>query len=562
MHHYSFTLACGAVCLAISACGGGGGDAGLPPPTPVVDTKAACTALAGTRIAAESLGLPSKGASVDTAAIAPASDTNPAGEYCLVTGKIASVDPNAQSIRFNIALPTTWNGKAMHLGGGAWDGYLVNAAGASSYGDQPMPLARGYATFGTDGGHSGEGGDFVGDARFSMNDEMLRNFGGEQLKKMRDVAMTLIKSRYGAVPSKTYYMGDSGGGHEGMVVLQRYAQDYDGIIVGYPALSWTPTFMKLQLVGRAMRTNGGAGWISQGKSATIRAALLQACDSVDGAADNIIANEAACNFNYNSLLCPGGGDTGDSCLSSAQLNVLKLYVNPTPLPYKLANDIDMLPGFGNPSNLEKGSFVAAFGSTAAFNAPAGGGSPKIAEIGANHWFGETMVRSTIMRDLNADTLSFDPLNPDQYLTRLQAVSSILDATNPDIQPFIDRKGKIIIMHGTVDPLIPAQATIDYYKSLVNKFGQSVVNTTVRLYLVPGYAHASGMSFNATGGLPLLQALERWVEKGEAPADDIVSTDKNIGAQNRTRPLCRYPTWAKYKGAGDVNIASSFECVAQ
>ena len=354
MHQYPFTLACGAVCLAVSACGGGGGDAGQSPPTPMVDAKAACTALAGTRIAAESLGLPTKGASVDTAAIVPASDTSPAGEYCLATGKVASVDPNAQPIRFNIALPTTWNGKAMHLGGGAWDGYLVNAAGASSYGDQPMPLPRGYATFGTDGGHSGEGGDFVGDARFSMNDEMLRNFGGEQLKKMRDVAMTLIKSRYGAVPSKTYYMGDSGGGHEGMVVLQRYAQDYDGIIVGYPALSWTPTFMKLQLVGRAMRTNGGAGWISQSKSATIRAALLQACDSLDGATDNIIANEAACNFNYNSLLCTGGGDTGDSCLSSAQLNVLKLYVNPTPLPYKLANDIDMLPGFGNPGVREHG----------------------------------------------------------------------------------------------------------------------------------------------------------------------------------------------------------------
>lgn len=554
MHHYSFRLACLAICLAISACGGGTSGAN------VVDATTACTALAGMRIEAGSIGLPTKGASVDTTAIILASTTNTAGEYCLAKGKIDSVDPNAQPISFNIALPTTWNGKAMHLGGGAWDGYLVNAAGASSYGDQPVPVARGYATFGTDGGHVGEGGDFVGDARFSMNDEMLANFGGEQLKKMRDVAISLIKARYGAVPSKMYFMGDSGGGHEGMVVLQRYAQDYDGIIVGYPALSWTPTFMKLQLVGRAMRMDGGAGWISEGKAATIRAALLQACDALDGVTDNIIANEAACKFNYDSLLCPGGSDMGDSCLSVAQSNVLKLYVNPTPLPYKLANDMDVLPGFGIPSNLEKGSFVAAFGSTANFNAPSRGGSPRIAEIGANHWFGETMVRSTIMRDLNADTLSFDPLNPAQYLPRLQSVSSILDATNPDIQSFIDRKGKIIIMHGTADPLIPAQATIDYYQSLVKKFGQPIVDTTVRLYLVPGYAHASGISFNATGGLPLLNALEEWVERGEAPSDDIVSTDRNTGAGNRTRPLCRYPAWPKYKGIGDVNIASNFECV--
>jgi hypothetical protein len=28
---------------------------------------------------------------------------------------------------------------------------------------------------------------------------------------------------------------------------------------------------------------------------------------------------------------------------------------------------------------------------------------------------------------------------------------------------------------------------------------------------------------------------------------------------RTRPLCEYPSWPKYKGSGDVNLASSFTC---
>ena len=544
---------------AISACGGG--DDSTPTAPLPVDSYAACSAIAGTQVAAASIGLATNGAKVNTATLVPVSATNANGEYCLVVGEITSVDPAAQNITFNVALPSSWNGNALHIGGGGWNGFLFPAAGASSYGDQPVPVARGYATFATDGGHQGGGSDFIPDARFGMNDEQLRNFGGDQLKKARDVALELIKLRYGKSASKTYFMGDSGGGHEAMVVVQRWPQDYDGVIAVYPSLAWTSNFMKLQMIGREMRLNGGAAWISRAKTDSIRAALLQACDSADGLADNNISNPSECNFDFDSLLCPGGSDTGDSCLSTAQLNALKHYIAPTPLPYSLANGITNLPAMRGESNLSQGAFVAAFGTTAAFNVPAGGGSPLISEIGANHWFGDTMVRGIIMRDLNADSLSFDPLNPGQYLSRLQAVSAILDATSLEIQPFLSRKAKLLLVHGTADPLIPAQTSIDYYGGIVQRFGQAAVDASVRFYLVPGYAHASGLSYNASKGMPLLAALEAWVEAGVAPQDNIVVTDTNAGAMNRTRPLCRFPTWPKYNGSGNPNLASSFSCTA-
>ena len=72
---------------------------------------------------------------------------------------------------------------------------------------------------------------------------------------------------------------------------------------------------------------------------------------------------------------------------------------------------------------------------------------------------------------------------------------------------------------------------------------------------PGLGHAFGAAF--TPGWDSLTALENWVEKGIAPANQIV-TD-TAGMPGRTRPLCEYPTWPKYKGAGDVNLASSFTC---
>jgi hypothetical protein len=37
----------------------------------------------------------------------------------------------------------------------------------------------------------------------------------------------------------------------------------------------------------------------------------------------------------------------------------------------------------------------------------------------------------------------------------------------------------------------------------------------------------------------------------------VVTDNHGG---RTRPLCEWPEWPKYDGAGDVNRAESFSCV--
>jgi hypothetical protein len=38
-----------------------------------------------------------------------------------------------------------------------------------------------------------------------------------------------------------------------------------------------------------------------------------------------------------------------------------------------------------------------------------------------------------------------------------------------------------------------------------------------------------------------------------------SSSGRLSEPGRTRPLCEYPTWQKYKGFGDPNLASSFTC---
>ena len=52
--------------------------------------------------------------------------------------------------------------------------------------------------------------------------------------------------------------------------------------------------------------------------------------------------------------------------------------------------------------------------------------------------------------------------------------------------------------------------------------------------------------------------DRWLDTGIAPRD-LVVVDNNKGSGGRTRPLCVYPAWPKYKGTGDMNAAVSFVC---
>jgi hypothetical protein len=69
---------------------------------------------------------------------------------------------------------------------------------------------------------------------------------------------------------------------------------------------------------------------------------------------------------------------------------------------------------------------------------------------------------------------------------------------------------------------------------------------------------------AKGSKPgLFDSLQGWVEKG-SPAEGVVATKYATGENGArktvmTRPLCAYPTVAKYKGSGDSSDAANFVC---
>nr|WP_269750747.1 tannase/feruloyl esterase family alpha/beta hydrolase [Candidatus Burkholderia verschuerenii] len=76
-------------------------------------------------IPATSIGAPSNGAKIATATLVETS-----GEYCQVNGTIAPVNPTAPVINFQVNLPTNWNHKSLHYGGGGFDGTLITGVAA------------------------------------------------------------------------------------------------------------------------------------------------------------------------------------------------------------------------------------------------------------------------------------------------------------------------------------------------------------------------------------------------------------------------------------------------
>ena len=88
----------------------------------------------------------------------PAAPNGAKRDYCKVLGAIAPVDPNAPPINFQVNLPAQWNGKAVQYGGGGSNGVLITGMNPlrDARRDTPVPVARGFATWGTDSGHQNE----------------------------------------------------------------------------------------------------------------------------------------------------------------------------------------------------------------------------------------------------------------------------------------------------------------------------------------------------------------------------------------------------------------------
>ncbi len=513
------------------------------------DVKTDCGSLTKKEIAATVMSRPTRGATITSAEfIAADAPDNINGAFCKVLGAIHPVDPSAPDIKFEVNLPENWNGKALHYGGGGYNGNLVTGLLNTRFFKPGVatPLKRGYVTFGSDSGHQSPS---VADGSFALNAESLVNFGGDQLKKTHDVALNLIAGIYQRKPERVYFFGNSQGGHEGFLAVQRWPQDYDGVVAIHPVYDFVPLQIDGNALSRAMYNPDG-GWLDPAKLKLLQGSVMKACDGLDGAEDGVISNVAGCaaTFRIAALRCAEGKDTGDDCLSDQQIKSVEAINAPITFGFALQGGVSSFPRW---PILEGADWTGLFGFG---TRPKPANPPEALKDFGLTVLSDAAMRYMVLRDKDADPLQFDPA---KNQARLRELSDMLDASDDDISAFKARGGKLLLMHGSVDSAVPPENTIGYYKRLVTRFGQPPLDDFVRFYIAPGFGHGTGQF---VVGWDALGALERWVENGEAPGPQVI-VDTKDGNRNRTRPLCVYPGWPKYV-SGPVDDAGSFTCVSQ
>jgi feruloyl esterase len=429
----------------------------------------------------------------------------------------ATLTPSADSdIKIEVWLPaSTWNGKFQAVGNGGW-------AGIISYGPLGAAVRRGYAAASTDTGHVG------GSASFALgHPEKLTDFAYRAVHETTVAAKAIIANFYGNGPRYSYWNGCSTGGRQGLKEAQKFPADFDGIIAGAPANYQMHLHVWSVAVAQAMDKEPGS-YIPPEKYPAIHKAAIEACDALDGLKDGLIQDPTRCHFDPKVLECKGADSP--ACLTAPQVEAARKIYAPVKNTRTAA---EIFPG------MEPGSELGW----------AGLAGPKAAAVATDTF---TYI---VYKDPNWD---WHTLNPDTDTALADKIDNgLIDAIDPNLEPFFSHKGKLIMYHGWSDQLIAPGNSVNYYGSVAKKTGSKSVDE-IRLFMVPGMAHCAGGEGPNT--FDMVSALEQWVEQDHAPEQIIASHSQN-GTVDRTRPLCPYPQVARYKGSGSIDEAANFTCAA-
>ena len=449
--------------------------------------------------------------------------------YCRLDGMIdrrVGTGGVGYGIGFALALPADWNGRFLFQGGGGLNGSVAAPLGAQVAGDR-SGLARGFAVVSTDTGHQGKGGF---DASFMRDQQASLDFAYAAIGRVAEVARRIIGQHYGKPPDRSYFVGCSTGGREGMMMTQRYPTYFDGVVAGAPAMRtnfsgigdrWVAVTLNEVAPKNAQGQPVTRDALSESDKQTVIDGFLNACDAGDGVKDGIVFNTRACTFSPKALVC--GGAKADGCLSMPQATALeKAFAGP-----KDSRGRQVYPGF---------LFDTGIASTQGIPGLLHGGlnpvGPAFTEIGMNV-------------DQAVDAALADPAEGISATSRWTSLNT-----------FSGRGGKLLFYHGVSDPWFSALDTVDYYERLVkSNGGPEQVGNWSRLFLAPGMGHCGGGPA-AIDTFDALTALVDWVEKGVAP-ESLPATGRAF--PGRSRPLCAYPRHAHYKGQGNPEDAASFEC---
>ncbi len=433
---------------------------------------------------------------------------------------VAILKPSKDSdIGIEVWLPARgWNGKLEAVGNGGFAGTIPYQALADA-------VAAGYAGAGTDTGHTGNNGNFA-----LGHGQKLIDFGYRAIHQMTIASKAIIKAYYGTPSKLAYFNGCSTGGRQALVEAQKFPDDFNGIVAG--AASWNQLRLHAARIALNLTVNKDQdSVIPPDKYPMIHAAVVEACDALDGVKDGVITDPARCHFDYGDLLCHGKDAAG--CLTEGQVESARAMT--TPILDPSTSTVLYQGHFWPGSELGWGYIGGPEPSSE------GDSAMKNIVIGDRSWDYHTM-------HISADVAR---------ATRLD--KGAMNSGDPNLASFFRHGGKLLMYHGWSDPIITPQNSIFYYTDVMKSVGEANAANSIALFMVPGMNHCDGGP--GTDTFDKMAAIDQWVQSGRKP-NAIIASHRTLGRVDRTRPLCQYPEVAVYKGAGNTDEAANFVCKVQ
>jgi hypothetical protein len=472
----------------------------------------------------------------------------PVAAHCLVKGRMherKGSDGRDYAIGFELRLPQAWNGRFYYQGNGGLDGNVRPAEGALGGGPLTGALVQGFAVISSDAGHTGPQTPY-----FGLEPQARLDYGYQAVAKLTPMAKALIRSAYGKAPDRSYIGGCSNGGRHAMVAASRLGDQYDGYLIGAPgyrlpnaalaqlwgAQKWAAIATPGTTVRHPLNPNASIPDLGSALSAserqTVAQAVLQRCDALDGLADGLVQATQACQAAFDLArdvpTCTSGRI--GTCL--------------TPLQKRTLAEVHAGGKAGNGQPI-----YSAF--------------PYDAGIAASNWAMWKFVNAVALDPLSVGTVftappaapvNFASANSDALLPAIAATNDVYRESGlalmgppghekPDnLLPLRARGAKLVLYHGVSDAIFSAEDTRQWFERLQASQGGRAADFA-RYFPVPGMNHCSGGPASARG------AGNPGGANTELPGD---------WSAQRSRPLCAYPSVARYTG-GNPDNAASFSC---
>ena len=409
-----------------------------------------------------------------------------------------------------VGTPAARNGRfAGTAGGGTSTGgetYLTKPKNTQRGWTVPFAVMNGFTAATVWAGNSEGTKDYVVDAKTgAFSRELYENWRAGSTHRMTVIGKAVAEILHDRPVEYSYMHGGSGGGRQCLMEVQLYPFDYDGVWASCPAINWH----KFLCAGLwpSVVMNEYRHFLPPGKNAF----FLDHVHEKYGGKEAYYAMRSVPSFDAADCVgmkAPGGVVTAEDA--------------------RVMNEIWAGPSRKNGERLWYACRPGVRNWLVGI--PLG-----------TYWYPlfARRVRPFILAPFHARWITGDPketcadMKKEEFCALFdEGLRKFGDSLgdNPAIDAFAGHGGKLMIDHGTDDPLIPVDGTLDYAEKLLAHFGRNGLAEFFRLYVTPGDNHGNcwgnGPGITVGDGM---RALTDWVEKGTAP-DSIrkVRVDRKSG----------------------------------